>query len=63
MLDGQRHPLPLCEYMWVCDGERGSGPEGANDLCCFYLSQEAGIGALKLGFELRGGDFSLVAEI
>ena len=32
-LDGQRYPLPLCEYMWVCDGERGSGPEGADDLC------------------------------
>ena len=30
---GQRYPLPLCEYMKVCDGERGSGPEGANDLC------------------------------
>ena len=32
-LDGQRYPLPLCEYMKVCDGERGSGPEGADDLC------------------------------
>ena len=32
-LDGQRFPLPLCECMWMCDGERGSGPEGANDLC------------------------------
>ena len=32
-LDGQRYPLPLCEYMWVYDGERGSGPEGADDLC------------------------------
>ena len=36
-IDGQRYPLPLCEYMWMCDGERGSGPEGADDLClvCF----------------------------
>ena len=34
-LDGQRYPLPLCEYMWVCDGERGSGPKGADDLCFF----------------------------
>ena len=36
-LDSQRYPLPLCEFMWVCDGERGSGPEGADDLClvCF----------------------------
>ena len=32
-LDGERYPLPLCEYMWMCDGERGSGPEGADDLC------------------------------
>ena len=32
-LDGQRYPLPLCEYIWVYDGERGSGPEGADDLC------------------------------
>ena len=36
-LDGQWYALPLCEYMWVCDGERGRGPEGADDLClvCF----------------------------
>ena len=27
-LDGQRYPLPLCEYMRVCDGERGSAPKG-----------------------------------
>ena len=32
-LDGQRYPMPLCEYMWVCDGDRGSDPEGADDLC------------------------------
>ena len=32
-LDGQRYPLPLCEYMLVCDGEGGSGPKGADDLC------------------------------
>ena len=31
-LDGQRYPLLLCEYM-LCDSERGSGPEGTNDLC------------------------------
>ena len=31
-LDGQRYPLPQCEYV-VCEGERGSGPEGADDLC------------------------------
>ena len=38
-LDGQRYPLPLCEYMWVCVGERGSGPNGADDLC--FISSEA----------------------
>ena len=32
-LDGQRYPLPLCEHMLMCDGERGSGPKGADDLC------------------------------
>ena len=31
-LDGQRYSLPLHEYLWMCDGERGSGPEGADDL-------------------------------
>ena len=50
-LDGQRYPLPLCEYMLMCDGERGSGPEGADDLCSFYLSLKAGIRAWRL--ELR----------
>ena len=32
-LDGQRYPLPLYEYVLVCDGERGSGPKGADDQC------------------------------
>ena len=27
------YPLPLCECMWMCDSERGSGPEGGDDLC------------------------------
>ena len=31
-LDGQRCPLPLCEYM-LCHCERGSGSKGADDLC------------------------------
>ena len=30
---GQRYPMPLCECRWMCDGERGSGPEGPDDLC------------------------------
>ena len=36
--------------VWMCDGERGSGPEGADDLClvilealCWDLSLEAAI--------------------
>ena len=32
VLEGQRYPSPLCEYKWMCDSERGSGPKGANDL-------------------------------
>ena len=49
-LDGQRYPLPLCEYMWVCDGERGSGPKGADDLCL-------------VSFEALGLNLSLKAVI
>ena len=30
--DGQRYPLPLSLCLVVCDSERGSGPEGANDV-------------------------------
>ena len=47
----------------MCDGERGSGPEGADDLCCCYLGLKDGIRTWRLGFERRGGDLSLVAEI
>ena len=36
-LDGQRYPLPPCEFMWMCGGKRGSGPEGADDLCLASL--------------------------
>ena len=39
-LDGQRYPLPLHEYLWMCDGERGSGPEGANDLCLVSFERQ-----------------------
>ena len=46
--DGQRYPLPLCEYMWMCDSERGSGPEGADDL--YLVSFEALILASMLKF-------------
>ena len=36
------------------DGERGSGPEGADDLCCSYLSLKADIGASGLEFGPTG---------
>ena len=74
-LDGHRYLLPLCEWLWEWGGQRGSGPEGADDLCCFYLSLKAGIRAWRLelgpwgldlnsrlGFELRSWDFSLEAK-
>ena len=49
-LDGQRYPLPPCEFMWMSGGKRGSGPEGADDLCLASL-------------ELQGWDLSLKAGI
>ena len=48
-LDGQRNPLPLCDYMWVYDGEGGSGPEGADDLCL------VGFEALGLNLSINYG--------
>ena len=48
-LDGQRYPLPLCEYILVCDGERGSGPEGADDLCLVSFE------ALGLNLSINNG--------
>ena len=47
----------------MCDGERGSGPEGADDLCCFYLSLKAGIRAWRLEFRPPDWDLSLEAGI
>ena len=47
-LDGQRYPLPLCEYV-MCDGERGSGPEGADDLCLVSFE------ALGLNLSIHNG--------
>ena len=49
-LDGQRYPLPPCEFIWMSGGKRGSGPEGAKDLCLASL-------------ELQGWDLSLKAGI
>ena len=50
-LDGQRYPLPLYECMWLCEGERGSGPEGAVDLCLVSFE------ALGLNFSVNEGIF------
>ena len=41
--------------MWVCDGERGSAPEGADDLC--FVSFEA-LG-LNLSIDIRIKAFRL----
>ena len=38
----QRYLLPLCEYMLIGDGERGSGPEGADDLSS-VISEDLGL--------------------
>ena len=57
-LDGQRYPLPLNEYMLMCDAERGIGPKRVDDLCSvnfvdlgLSLSINNGICAPRLGFE------------
>ena len=76
MVSGTRCP---CVCVCECDGERGSGPEGADDLCSvslgalgWNLSLAARISALKLGFEpqssrlgfeSQGWDLSLKAGI
>ena len=62
-LDGQRYPLPLCEYMWVCDGERGSGPEGADDLCLVGFEALGLNLSINYGFKSQGCDLSLQAVI
>ena len=49
VLDGQRYPLPLHEYMRMCDDERGSGPEGADDLCLVSFE------ALGLNLSINNG--------
>ena len=58
-LDGQRYPLPLCEYMWMCDGERGSGPEGADDLCLVSFWDLGWDLGLKAGIWVSGWNFGL----
>ena len=48
-LDGQRYPLPPCEFMWMSGGKRGSGPEGADDLCLVSFE------ALGLNLNINNG--------
>ena len=50
-------PVPLCEYVLMCDGERGSGPKEADDLCLVIfddlglkVSINNGTLASRLGF-------------
>ena len=63
MVNSSQYPLPLREHMLMCDGERGSGLKGANDLC------QEGFEALGLnlsinyGFKSQGCDLSLQAVI
>ena len=45
--------------MLLCDGERGSGPEAAGDLC-FVGFEALGLNlSIDYGFEPRGWDLSL----
>ena len=60
-LDGQRYPLPLCEYTWVCEGERGSGHKGANDQIQGLRGQISGLRGQILG--LRGQILGLRGQI
>ena len=60
-LGSQWYPLPLCEYMWVSDGERGSGPEGANDLCLVGFEALGLNLSINYGFKSQGCDLSLQA--
>ena len=62
-LDGQRYPLPLCEFMWMCDGERGSGPEGADDLCLVGFEALGLNLSINYGFKSQGPNSSLEAQI
>ena len=48
-LDGQRYLLPLFEYVIMCEGERGSGPKGADDLCLVSFE------ALRLNLSINNG--------
>ena len=55
-----------CPYVSVCGCEvvRGAAaPKGPMTYAVFVLCLKAGIRAWRLGFELRGWDFSFKAEI
>ena len=62
-LDGQRYLLPLCEHMLMCDGERGSGPEGADDLCLVGFEALGLNLSINYGFKSQGCDLSPQAVI
>ena len=69
-LDGQRYPLPPSECIRICEGERGSGPKGADNLCFvslkvlyWNLSFNAGCYLSLEAFLSLMTDLSLVAGI
>ena len=47
----------------MCDGERGSGPKGADDLCLVGFEALGLNLSINYGFELRGWDLSLEPRI
>ena len=63
MVSGTRCPyVSACGYEVVRGGERGSDPEGADDLCLVSfrdLGIRAGIWASKLGFGPQSWDLGL----
>ena len=67
MVSGTRCP---CVSVGECEGERGSGPEGADDLCLVSLELQGWdmnlkglISPSRPGFEPWGWDLSLKARI
>ena len=47
----------------MCDGERGSGPEGADDLCLVGFEALGMNLSINYRFKYRGCDLSLQAVI
>ena len=59
--------MPLCECVWMCDGERGSGPEGADDLCSVSMEvlgwdMSPNVPDDLCLFHLEGGNFGYIPQ-